>query len=163
MKKVLFLTIAFLAFFLANAQELEVISSGGDYYEGSNAQISWTLGEISVETYNNGNNIITQGFHQSKLTVTKIDDDYLNNTDASVNIFPNPTSEYATIELSNVDESNFIYELNDNKGKVLLKKNFESKTETINFNKYAASIYYIRIYSKDGSYRETYKVVKDKN
>ena len=163
MKKVLFLAVALLAFFFVSAQELEVISSGGDSYTGSNAQIAWTLGEISVETYNNGSNIITQGFHQTNLTVTKIEDDYTNNINASVNIYPNPTTETTTIELTNVDNANFIFELNDNKGKVILKKNFESEKEVINFNQLAPSIYYIRIYSKDGGYSETFKVVKDKN
>jgi hypothetical protein len=162
MKKVFFLT-ATLAFLFSNAQELEVVSSGGDHFEGTNAQISWTVGEISVETYNNGANIVTQGFHQTNLTITKIDEDYLNNSDASVNIYPNPTSEFATIELTNAINNNFIFELNDNKGKTILKKNFEGEKEIIDFKQLAPSIYYIRVYSKDGSYIETFKVIKDKN
>lgn len=162
MKKLLFLT-ATLAFFSINAQNQEVVSSAGDHYDNGTVQISWTLGEIVTETASDGNNIITQGFHQSNLTITKIDEDYLNNINASVNIFPNPTSDLATIELTDVESANFIYELNDNKGKTIIKKNFDSGTEVIDFSQYAASIYYIRIYSKSGDYSETFKVIKDKN
>jgi hypothetical protein len=41
-----------------------VISSSGDYFEGSNASISWTLGEIATETFTNGSVVLTQGFQQ---------------------------------------------------------------------------------------------------
>ena len=162
MRQIFFLT-AVLAFFTINAQNQEVISSSGDHYDNGSVQLSWTLGEIVTETATDDNVIITQGFHQSNLTITKIEEDYLNNINASVNIFPNPTSDLATIELKDVEIANFIYELNDNKGKTIIKKNFESETEVIDFSQYAASIYYIRIYSKAGDYSETFKVIKDKN
>jgi len=163
MKKIFILTTTILAFFVSNAQEQEVIGSAGDHYQNSNVQISWTIGEISTETATDGNNIITQGFHQTNLTVTKIEEDYLNNVDANISIFPNPTSEMANIQLTNVDISNFTFELNDNKGKTILKKKFESETEVIDFSQYAASIYYIRIYNREGTYSNTFKVIKDKN
>ena len=43
----------------------EVVSSSGDYFEGANASLSWTLGELATETFDNGNNILTQGFQQT--------------------------------------------------------------------------------------------------
>ncbi|MEZ5082109.1 MAG: hypothetical protein R2750_01450 [Bacteroidales bacterium] len=56
----------------------EVISSAGDYYEGTNVSLSWTLGEIATETYTNGNVILTQGFQQPfGITIHGIDLDVL--------------------------------------------------------------------------------------
>lgn len=51
---------------LCHAQSIdrEVISSSGDYFEGTNGSISWTLGEIATETLTDGNIILTQGFQQ---------------------------------------------------------------------------------------------------
>lgn len=66
MKKIIIsLTIILIPFFIA-AQSVspEVISSSGDYYEGVNASLSWTLGEIATETFTAGNVILTQGFQQ---------------------------------------------------------------------------------------------------
>lgn len=163
MKKIFILTTTVLAFFISNAQEQEVISSAGEHYSNGSVQISWTIGEIVTETATDGNIIATQGFHQTNLTVTKIEEEYLNNVDASVNIFPNPTSELATINLTDVDIADFFFELNDNKGKTILKKKFESESEVIDFSQYAASIYYIRIYNKAGTYTNTFKLIKDKN
>jgi hypothetical protein len=41
-----------------------VIASSGGYFEGTNASLSWTLGELATETLDNGSNILTQGFQQ---------------------------------------------------------------------------------------------------
>ncbi len=53
----------------AQSIEREVVASSGDYYEGANISLSWTLGEIATETYDNGSNILTQGFQQPDITV----------------------------------------------------------------------------------------------
>lgn len=55
------------AFLCAQSVSPEVISSSGDYFEGSNGSLSWTLGEIATETFSNGNNILTQGFQQPNM------------------------------------------------------------------------------------------------
>jgi len=51
---------------LTQAQSVspEVVATAGDYYEGTNVSLSWTLGELATETYTNGNVILTQGFQQ---------------------------------------------------------------------------------------------------
>jgi len=56
----------------------EVVASAGDYFEGINASLSWTLGEIATETYSNGNIILTQGFQQPvSVTIHGVDLDLL--------------------------------------------------------------------------------------
>jgi len=52
--------------------ERDVVASSGDYFEGANASLSWTLGEIAVETYTAGNNILTQGFQQPSSLISGI-------------------------------------------------------------------------------------------
>lgn len=76
--KILFLVIILPTFLMAQSVSPEVVSSAGDYYEGANASLSWTLGEISTETYDNGTNILTQGFQQPYgITLHGIDLDLL--------------------------------------------------------------------------------------
>ncbi|MCD4694622.1 MAG: hypothetical protein K8S16_00165 [Bacteroidales bacterium] len=80
MKKLNIITIACLLSLTVAAQSLspEVIASSGDYYEGTNNSISFTLGEIATETYSNGSNILTQGFQQPvSVTIHGIDLDLL--------------------------------------------------------------------------------------
>jgi len=61
------LLIVFLATaIICSAQSIErdVVASSGDFFEGTNISLSWTIGEIATETYDNGSNILTQGFQQ---------------------------------------------------------------------------------------------------
>ncbi|MCD4746833.1 MAG: hypothetical protein K8R58_11100 [Bacteroidales bacterium] len=66
MKKISTLLLGLAISFAVTAQSVspEVVASAGDYFEGTNASLSWTLGEIATETYSNGSNILTQGFQQ---------------------------------------------------------------------------------------------------
>lgn len=69
MKTLLVLTIcaAFSAF--ANGQTLSptVISTAGDFYTGTAATLSITIGEPVIETYTSGSSVLSTGFQQSDL------------------------------------------------------------------------------------------------
>lgn len=76
--KILFVAVLLPAILMAQSVSPEVVSSAGDYYEGANGSLSWTLGEIATETYSNGTNILTQGFQQPfTVTLAGIDLDVL--------------------------------------------------------------------------------------
>ena len=51
-------------FLVAQSLTPSVIASSGNYFQGSTASLSWTLGEMATETYSAGNVILTQGFQQ---------------------------------------------------------------------------------------------------
>jgi hypothetical protein len=73
-----FLTALIPAFISAQSVSPQVVSSAGDYFEGTNASLSWTLGEIATETFNSENVILTQGFQQPfGVTIHGIDLDVL--------------------------------------------------------------------------------------
>ena len=67
MKTEILLILFFAATILCSAQSIErdVVAGSGDYFEGTNGSLSWTLGEIATETYTAGNIILTQGFQQA--------------------------------------------------------------------------------------------------
>jgi len=145
-----------------NAQNQEVIGSAGDYNTTNDVQVSWTVGEASTETYSNTNNTVTQGFHQTKLTVTQIKEKLVKNNNFSLKVYPNPTVDYVNIEITTESTKELSYELNDNAGKLLLKSKFNDKFEKIDFGIYQPSIYYLRVYSNDGSFTDTYRIIKDR-
>jgi hypothetical protein len=78
--KTLILILSFAIVGYANAQSLSptVVASSGDYFTGTNASLSWTLGEIATETFTSGNYILTQGFQQPfGISITGINLDLL--------------------------------------------------------------------------------------
>jgi gliding motility-associated-like protein len=60
----LFLTISRVSCLYSQETRLEVISSAGMYFESSAGSMSWTIGEVTIDTYTSSNNFLTQGFHQ---------------------------------------------------------------------------------------------------
>ena len=66
---VLIVFLASAAICTAQSIERDVVASSGDYFEGADISLSWTLGEIATETYTGVDNIITQGFQQPDITL----------------------------------------------------------------------------------------------
>ncbi|MBI3133203.1 MAG: T9SS type A sorting domain-containing protein [Bacteroidetes bacterium] len=75
-------------------QSLNVVASAGTYTEGPGGSVSWTLGEMVITTLSGSSNDVTQGFHQGNIYVSGLDDLRA----IEVNIYPNPTSEFVTIQ-----------------------------------------------------------------
>lgn len=53
----------------------EVYSSAGGFLLSKNYQISWTIGEVIIDSYFSTNNILTQGFHQPSDLSTIVNED----------------------------------------------------------------------------------------
>jgi hypothetical protein len=72
MKKISFIILAMsigITQLFSQSIERSVFASSGDYFEGANISLSWTLGEIATETFTNGNTILTQGFQQPTILI----------------------------------------------------------------------------------------------
>lgn len=161
MKKMLFTLISFAGVAFANAQSIsqQVIASAGTHYTGSNAQLSWTIGEPVITTVSNGSNTITQGFHQTLLNVTSVEEQSI--AGVNVTVFPNPTSDVLNINLTN-NLKDLQMDLFDMSGKLLQAREIGSAEGNvqISMTEYARANYLLRVYSADGSVNYTYKVQK---
>lgn len=136
----------------------EVIASAGDHYENGSVQLSWTLGEVMIDTYDNGTNILTQGFHQTELTVTSVEE---NLADIRLNLYPNPTSEFLNIDLGN-NEKDINLQLFDMSGKLIHKDviNAYDTKYVLPMQSAATGKYLVQLQSEDGKMNSTHQVVK---
>ncbi|MCB0683669.1 MAG: hypothetical protein KDC32_22625, partial [Saprospiraceae bacterium] len=91
MRKLLMLFLSLLSAGWLHSQSLapEVIASAGEHFATANAQLSWTVGEPVIETYTGSTAQLTQGFHQTNLTVVAVNDP---TAAFQVSVFPNPTA-----------------------------------------------------------------------
>lgn len=161
MKKIIFTLLPFAAATIVNGQSIspQVIASAGTHYTGSNGQLSWTIGEPVITTVSNGNNIITQGFHQTLLNVTSVEEQSI--AGVNVTVFPNPTSDVLNINLTN-NLKDLQMDLIDMAGKLLQARGIGATEGNvqISMTEYARANYLLRVYSTDGSVNYTYKVQK---
>jgi len=145
----------------ASAQSIspEVIASAGQHFENGSSQLSWTLGEIAIETYAASGNIITQGFHQTQLTVTTVEETSSPSIDVSV--FPNPTSQLLNIRVSE-NHPSLLISLFDMHGKLIMdaKMGSSEKQVQLNVSQLAMANYILRIKDQNGSCHSTHKINK---
>lgn len=136
----------------------QVISSGGTHAKGSGIALSWTVGEPVIGTLTNGSYILTQGFHQSRLSSTSIDE--IPAPGLSVTVYPNPTSYVLNIRVDEGDYSQLQYSLYSLDGKVLMTNKLTKDLTQVKLQKFSTGNYFLRISQKKGENVRTFKVVK---
>lgn len=141
---------------------LEVNPAAGDLFIGSEYNISWTIGEGVIETFSNDNIVLTQGFQQPSLKITLIEESDKGNFE--INVYPNPTSDFVTVNIVSEDDISCNTALYDMAGRLLYSKDLKGSelTESINLTKYSSDLYILRILDSKGKLLQTYKVQKIK-
>lgn len=123
------------------AQTQTVISNGGNYEETPAGSITWTIGEVSINTIESSGTTITQGFNQDWLQFV--------NTDVfiekiNINVFPNPTTEYINIDSDKKTELN-IYDISSK----LVKSEKLEKQQQVGLSELAPGTYYLEFTRKN--------------
>ena len=152
MKKLLILNIFILSCLTLTAQE--VVSSGGETNTVAEYEISWTVGEPAILTLSNESNILTQGFHQTKLIVTPIFS-LVNNL--KIKVYPNPLTQRVFIDVGK--QQDFNYGLYSTDGRLLKTNILKESINEINMEALANGTYFLKIHDTKNLIR-TYKLVK---
>ena len=151
------INILFLLLFAAGSVTAQtVISANGGMATAAGAKVSWTIGETIVATVGDANNTLTQGFHQSKLTVTAINDIQI--AGVEIKVYPNPTSDFVTVHFSKVMEKP-TYMLFDLSGRLIQQKNIESTDAKIDMTSYAGGSYILKVNSGQKPL-QSFKIIK---
>lgn len=162
MKKQLLFFVGLLLGSLGYGQSVspEVTASAGEHFAGANAQLSWTIGELMVETYMMGSSQLTQGFHQTNLIVTAVGDIA---ESFQVSVFPNPTIDVLNIKWSEVSGP-LTLSLYDVTGKQLLSQQALDQTmsKTVDLSTYAAGSYFLQLINQESKTIKTFKILKVK-
>lgn len=137
------------------AQPQEVISPLGKSYNNSTGSISFTLGEIMINTFNSPDLILTQGFHQSRLVITDIRSSQ--HKALEILVYPNPAKDFVILKVENYQE--FSYMLFDITGKIIEKKEIVSTETEIDFNHLEPSLYVLKVLWNEVDVR-SFKITK---
>ena len=154
----LLIIILFLISTGAGAIAQEVVASSGNSNSAGGITVDWTLGEPVIETLTGANNILTQGMHQSKLTVTNLDDMVIPGMEISV--YPNPTKDLLKIEVESQGNELLRYELFDITGRKMVLKKMRSKSEEVDMSSYSPGIYLLNVLNQNGEHLKVCKIIK---
>ena len=149
---------AFMALISGFANAQQVISSSGSTLKSSTGSLSFTVGELVIDTKNAGATTITQGFHQTKLTITAMN--VLRQQNFSISAFPNPTSDFVNLKIEKGEIRDIEFILFDLQGKVLSNRKIESTNTEVSFSGYNSGNYLLKVTQK-GKEIQTFKIIKD--
>jgi len=150
--------------FTIQAQEItrSVIASDGGTAATTNIQLDWTLGEAVTETVYTSNQTLTQGFHQSTLTVERktvkrVGDAF------DVVIYPNPVSYLLNIKPSVNSNSIYTAEVVDASGKIISSRTLSTSdgVSQVNVKDLSAGPYFIVIRPNEGASPITFQFIKN--
>ena len=146
-----FFTILTCAFSLsALAQTENVISNGGNTTTSANGSITWTIGEVVINTIESPNDHLTQGFNQEWLHFLNVEN---YSEKINITVFPNPTTQYINID-SNKKSDLTIY---DASNKIVKVEKIE-KQDQVDLNDLAPGIYFMQFYRKNSKLK-TIKII----
>lgn len=136
----------------------DVYSTSGDYYQGSNASISWTLGEVVIETFSSSTSILTQGFQQPSYVITSLKENPEFKYD--IKVYPNPSSDILNIKVMTTDLSELNIVLYDLNGKKLLEQKVMGQETQLNLFQYTEGTYILKLSTLDNNDIKVFKIQK---
>lgn len=150
--------ITFLSFFLFKSLSgQEAVAPAGNFHQNEAMSVSWTLGELAIETLVSGDIILTQGLQQSNLTVVSVDE--LAGSDLQISVYPNPTRDILNVKMDNQYSENISYSVIDFSGRTIAGDRIWNQNEQISFAGLNAGVYFVKV-SIDGTLSKTFKIVK---
>ncbi len=153
-KKILF-TISGLFTVIVAVQSQEVIATSGDYFENSSGSVAFTIGEPVTATLIKDDKILTQGFHQSEIT---IETEYiLPALEFEITAFPNPANDYVILKAEQFEGLH--YYLFTMEGGQILEGLLVSDQTEINFSLLTPSIYFLKVIEGNKELK-TFKIIK---
>jgi hypothetical protein len=130
----------------------DVIASLGGSGITNEFSMNWTLGEVFVEEFSNGDYILAQGFNQGYPGIASNTRNSLLNFEISV--YPNPVSDILNIQiLDSQANMNWRFEVFDMLGIKLFDKFSNENNNMIDFSSMMAGTYLVRV-----SHHNYYKI-----
>lgn len=137
-----------------------VIASGGGSYEAGGISLSWTIGELAVETFTTSNLILTQGFQQGYYEITSVNDPLVKSID--LEIYPNPAIDFINIEIKNTEVKSVRLELYNIDGALITNEQWENTGAPykVQLNRFSANQYILKVIDLDTKNLSTFKIIK---
>lgn len=135
----------------------QVIATSGGAGQNASGSITYTLGEVVIETYNGTDKKLTQGFQQSRLIITAVSE--IKGLSYTVTAYPNPTTNFIKIKLEKDFPEIIDYLLMDINGKVITSGKIENGETDISFESHVVGTYFVKMI-QDKKEVKSIKVVK---
>jgi hypothetical protein len=145
------------------AQEQSLLSTAGGFYQNSEINVSWSLGETVTDTFGTGTYTLTQGFQQGKLEPVGITGPK-NPFPAVIEVFPNPTNGlvYVMLKIGQTPQPDLPdhFTLFNIQGKQLAEGPIREGQSVLDLNGFSGAVYYLRFFNPESDIQKTVIIQK---
>jgi hypothetical protein len=156
LKKTFFLASILFVAQLAQSQEAIPVSAGEA--AGSGGSGSYTVGQVFYTTYTTTAGSVSQGV-QHPFEFQTLSNPELTTVNLTAVTYPNPTSDYVILKISDSALDNLSYKLFDVTGKAISNGNITNGDSQIAMLQLAIGIYILKV-SRHNQALKTFKIIK---
>jgi hypothetical protein len=133
-------------------------ATGGDA-SGSGGTVSYSIGQIFYTTNTGTNGSVLQGV-QLAFEISEVSAiEEAKGINLMVAVYPNPTADYLTLEVKDIDLSSLSYQLYDIKGSLLQNEKIMGNQTNISMCNLVSATYFVKII-KGNKEVKTFKIIK---
>ncbi len=143
---------------LTSQAQQATTASGGDA-SGSGGTAAYSIGQVVYTTNIGASGSVAQGVQQP-YEISIVLGVESHQISLNVNAYPNPTTDYLTLSLSNLQLSNLNFQLFDISGKLIEAKKITSTTETIRMENLPSATYFLKVVNNNNEVK-TFKIIKN--
>ena len=140
------------------SQAQATTATGGDA-SGSGGAVAYSVGQIVYTTNTGTTGSVAQGVQQPYeiSIVLGIEDNSIN---LGLSAYPNPTTNYLTLNVGNFELSTLNFQLYDISGKLIERRKIISISETIAMENLPTATYFLKV-SNNNNEVKTFKIIKN--
>ena len=158
-KKTMLLGILLFGCGLSNLHAQETtLSSGGD--ATGNGSFSYSIGQLFYETNSGIDGTVAHGVQQPYEISSFVGIDEFDAISLGFNIYPNPTTEYLTLDVKDFSLVELDYVLFDLRGRELDRQELSENKTIIEMRDFPPSTYFLKV-SDGKNVMKTFKIVKN--
>lgn len=145
---------------LTELQAQTSINAVGGNASGGGGSVSYSVGQVVYTTNSGTNGSVAQGVQQpfEISVVTAIEE--ASGINLTVSAYPNPTTDYLTLEVKELELSNLYFQLYDMQGKLLQRNKITGIQTSIVMSNLAPATYYVKVV-RENKEEKTFKIIKN--
>jgi hypothetical protein len=144
----------FFGFINIYAQD-SVISSGVSF-SSSSGSLSYSVGQSVYNLYSVSNGVLLQGVQQPFEIFMN---GGVSNTKLEFSVYPNPTSDWLSIDIQNFNNEDIQFELVDVNGRKIISANILTSNSILQLDSFASGFYFINVFENQ-KHIKTFKIIK---
>lgn len=159
LKKLKLSAVLLLGVGLTGLQAQESVNATGSNASGSGGSVSYSVGQVVYTTNTGSGGSVAQGVqHAYEIFTVGIKETALN---ISLTVFPNPTTENLTLQISDYNNEKLSYQLFDMQGKQLSNGQIVAQQMQINMNSLPTATYFVNVVNQENKKVQSFKIIKN--